>query len=117
MDFGLKMLTVQQGNGSVLYGRIKARLREWLPSPIFLPGESYDRGAWWVTEQLTLALSCPEYDGAQTRNDSATVEFKVFKAFNLCGPQFHYLHLTCFAQEEILNIVSMDRDQSYFEAP
>ena len=41
MDFGLKMLTIQQGNGSVLYGRIKARLREWLPSPIFLPGESY----------------------------------------------------------------------------
>ena len=46
-----------------------------------------------------------------------TMEFKVFKAFNLHGSQFHYLHLTCLAQEEILNIVSMNRDQSYFEAP
>ena len=23
--------------------------REWLPTPVFLPGESLDRGAWWAT--------------------------------------------------------------------
>ena len=22
--------------------------REWLPTPVFLPGESLDRGAWWA---------------------------------------------------------------------
>ena len=22
--------------------------REWLPSPVFFPGESMDRGAWWA---------------------------------------------------------------------
>ena len=41
VDFGLKMLTIQRGNGSILYGRIKTRLWEWLPSPIFLPRESH----------------------------------------------------------------------------
>ena len=23
--------------------------RAWLPTPVFLPGESMDRGAWWAT--------------------------------------------------------------------
>ena len=23
--------------------------REWQPTPLFLPGESHDRGAWWAT--------------------------------------------------------------------
>ena len=23
--------------------------REWLPIPVFLPGKSMDRGAWWAT--------------------------------------------------------------------
>ena len=23
--------------------------REWQPTPVFLPGESMDRGAWWTT--------------------------------------------------------------------
>ena len=22
---------------------------EWLPTPVFLPGEFHDRGAWWAT--------------------------------------------------------------------
>ena len=42
--------------------------REWLPTPVFLPGNSMDWGAWWAiqcighkgsdtTEQLTLSLT------------------------------------------------------------
>jgi len=23
--------------------------RAWQPTPVFLPGESHDRGAWWAT--------------------------------------------------------------------
>ena len=43
-------------------------IMEWLPTPVFLPGESQDRGAWWatihgnaessMTELLALSLSC-----------------------------------------------------------
>ena len=29
-------------------GKIPWR-REWQPTPVFLPGESLDRGAWWAT--------------------------------------------------------------------
>ena len=29
-------------------GKIPSR-RKWLPTPVSLPGESMDRGAWWAT--------------------------------------------------------------------
>ena len=31
-----------------LVGKIPWR-RAWQPSPVFLPGESHNRGAWWAT--------------------------------------------------------------------
>ena len=39
-----------------------SRRRKWQPTPVFLPGESQDRGAWWaavysVTESDTTEVT------------------------------------------------------------
>ena len=34
--------------GSIPLGKIAWR-RKWQPAPVFLPGESHDREAWWAT--------------------------------------------------------------------
>ena len=34
-----------------------SRRRKWHPTPVFLPGESHDRGAWWASEVHAVAQS------------------------------------------------------------
>ena len=40
------------------WGRFPWR-KEWEPTPVFLPGESLDRGTWWATVR---AWDCRELD-------------------------------------------------------
>ena len=37
-------------------GKISWR-RPWQPTPVFLPGKSPDRGAWWATVWVTKSLT------------------------------------------------------------
>ena len=39
------------GNLAAIPGseRSQGRSRKWQSTPVFLPGESHDRGAWWAT--------------------------------------------------------------------
>ena len=56
----IKNLSANAGNmGSIPgLGRFPWR-RKWQPTPVILPGESLDKGAWWATKSWhKVAKSC-----------------------------------------------------------
>ena len=44
-----KNLLAMQETQVLSLGREYPLEREWLPTPVFLPGESQGKGAWWAT--------------------------------------------------------------------
>ena len=44
----IKNLPAMQENWVPFWVRKIPRRREWLPTPLFLPGKSTDRRAWWA---------------------------------------------------------------------
>ena len=53
------MQETSRGGSDPWVGKIPCR-RKWQPTPVFLPGKSSDRGAWWATVHGATELDTTE---------------------------------------------------------